>query len=98
MRDELHRRYPGLTVLDFYPDIAKESSLGTRLHLVLSPFVELSQDKTIEPICNTRFWPIATKNAPTSGNFDPRDKQYSGLTARRRALLRTAATTVFVLV
>jgi predicted nucleic acid-binding Zn-ribbon protein len=42
--------YPGLTILDFYPDIAKESSLGTRLHLVLSPFVELSQDKTIEPI------------------------------------------------
>jgi hypothetical protein len=42
--------YPGLTILDFYPDIAKESALGTRLHLVLSPFVELSQDKTIEPI------------------------------------------------
>jgi hypothetical protein len=42
--------YPGLTILDFYPDIAKESSLGTRLHLVLSPFVELSLDKTIEPI------------------------------------------------
>jgi hypothetical protein len=42
--------YPGLAILDFYPDIAKESALGTRLHLVLSPFVELSQDETIEPI------------------------------------------------
>jgi hypothetical protein len=42
--------YPGLTILDFYPDIAKESALGDRLLLVLSPFVELSQDKSIEPI------------------------------------------------
>lgn len=42
--------YPGLAILDFYPDIAKESALGTRLHLVLSPFIELSQDKTIQPI------------------------------------------------
>ena len=42
--------YPGLTMLDFYPDIAQEAALGDRLHLVLSPFVELSQDKSIEPI------------------------------------------------
>jgi hypothetical protein len=42
--------YPGLAILDFYPDIAKESALGDRLLLVLSPFVELSQDKSIEPI------------------------------------------------
>lgn len=42
--------YPGLTVLDFIPDIAKESALGPRLHLVLTPFVELSQDKEIAPI------------------------------------------------
>lgn len=42
--------YPGVAILDFYPDIAKESALGARLHLVLSPFVELSQDKTIQPI------------------------------------------------
>jgi hypothetical protein len=42
--------YPGLAILDFYPDIARESALGDRLHLVLSPFVQLSQDGTIEPI------------------------------------------------
>jgi hypothetical protein len=42
--------YPGLAILDFIPDIARESALGTRLHLVLTPFVELSQDKTIAPI------------------------------------------------
>jgi hypothetical protein len=42
--------YPGLTILDFIPDIAKESALGPRLHLVLTPFVELSQDKAIAPI------------------------------------------------
>lgn len=42
--------YPGLALLDFYPDIAKELALGDRLLLVLSPFVELSQDKSIEPI------------------------------------------------
>lgn len=42
--------YPGLTVLDFYPDIAKETALSDRLHLVLAPFVRLSQDSTIEPI------------------------------------------------
>jgi predicted nucleic acid-binding Zn-ribbon protein len=42
--------YPGLAILDFIPDIAEESALGSRLHLVLSPFVELSQDKEIEPI------------------------------------------------
>lgn len=42
--------YPGLTLLDFYPDIAQESALGDRLHLVLGPFVQLSSDKNIRPI------------------------------------------------
>jgi hypothetical protein len=42
--------YPGLTLLDFIPDIAEESALGPRLQLVLTPFVELSQDKAIAPI------------------------------------------------
>lgn len=42
--------YPGLTMLDFYPDIAKEAALGDRLHLVLGPFVDLSLDPKIEPI------------------------------------------------
>jgi chromosome segregation ATPase len=42
--------YPGLTMLDFYPDIAQESALGDRLHLVLGPFVQLSLDGEIAPI------------------------------------------------
>lgn len=42
--------YPGLAILDFIPDIARESALGTRLHTVLTPFIELSLDKTIAPI------------------------------------------------
>jgi hypothetical protein len=42
--------YPGLTILDFYPDIAKESALADRLDLVLGPFVELSLDRTISPV------------------------------------------------
>jgi hypothetical protein len=42
--------YPGLTLLDFYPDIAQEDALGDRLHLVLGPFVQLSLDKDIAPI------------------------------------------------
>jgi hypothetical protein len=46
--DDCH--YPGLTILDFYPDIARENALGDRLHLVLGPFVQLSRDKRIEPI------------------------------------------------
>jgi hypothetical protein len=43
-------RYPGLTILDFYHDIAREAALGDRLYLVLRPFVELSMDKSIAPI------------------------------------------------
>ena len=42
--------YPGLTMLDFYPDIAQKSALGDRLHLVLGPFVQLSLDGEIAPI------------------------------------------------
>ena len=42
--------YPGLAVLDFYPDIAREAALGDRLHLVLGPFVQLALEKDIEPI------------------------------------------------
>jgi predicted nucleic acid-binding Zn-ribbon protein len=42
--------YPGLTILDFYPDIAREAALGDRLHLVLGPFVDLSLDRNIAPI------------------------------------------------
>jgi hypothetical protein len=42
--------YPGLTMLDFYPDIAQEAALGDRLHLVLGPFVQLSLDEEIAPI------------------------------------------------
>lgn len=42
--------YPGLTLLDFYPDIAQENALGDRLHLVLGPFVQLSLGKDIVPI------------------------------------------------
>ena len=42
--------YPGLTILDFYPDIARETALSDRLHLVLSPFVQLSLDVGIEPV------------------------------------------------
>jgi hypothetical protein len=42
--------YPGLTILDFYPDIAREAALGDRLHLVLGPFVQLALDKGIAPI------------------------------------------------
>jgi chromosome segregation ATPase len=42
--------YPGLAILDFYPDIAQEAALGDRLHLVLGPFVRLSLDKDIAPI------------------------------------------------
>lgn len=52
--------YPGLAILDFYPDIAKESALGDRLYLVLAPFIGLSQDKDIEPvqvICTSRALP-----------------------------------------
>jgi hypothetical protein len=52
--------YPGLAILDFYPDIAKESALGDRLYLVLAPFIGLSQDKEIEPvqvICTSRALP-----------------------------------------
>jgi hypothetical protein len=43
-------RYPGLTILDFYPDIAQEAALGDRLHLVLGPSVQLSLDREIAPI------------------------------------------------
>jgi hypothetical protein len=42
--------YPGLTILEFYPDIARETALGDRLHLVLSPFVQLASDKDIQPV------------------------------------------------
>ena len=42
--------YPGITILDFYPDIARESALGDRVQLVLSPFVALSLEPAIEPI------------------------------------------------
>jgi hypothetical protein len=42
--------YPGLALLDFYPDIAREAALGDRLHLVLSPFVQLSLNPEMAPI------------------------------------------------
>ena len=42
--------YPGLAVLDFYPDIAREAALGDRLQLVLGPFVQLALEKDLEPI------------------------------------------------
>jgi hypothetical protein len=42
--------HPGLTILDFYPDIAREAALGDRLHLVLGPFVQLASHKDIAPI------------------------------------------------
>ena len=42
--------YPGLTILDFYPDIAREAALGDRLHLVLGPFVQITADRNVEPV------------------------------------------------
>jgi hypothetical protein len=39
--------YPGLTVLDFFADIAKTDSIGERLGLVLEPFIELAQQVEI---------------------------------------------------
>ena len=42
--------YPGLAILDFYPDIARETALADRLNLVLDPFVQLSLEKRIVPI------------------------------------------------
>ena len=39
--------YPGLTVLDFFADIARTDSIGERLGLVLEPFIELEQQVEI---------------------------------------------------
>jgi hypothetical protein len=42
--------YPGLTILDLFPEIIEGVAIRDRLSLVLSPFVELSEDPAIQPI------------------------------------------------
>ena len=58
--------YPGLTLLDFYPDIAQEAALADRLHLVLAPFVQLSLDPAIAPIQVI----VASRGLPESPNIN----------------------------
>jgi hypothetical protein len=52
--------YPGLTILDFFPDIANSVAIRDRLSLVLEPFVELARDEDMDPIqiiATTRDFP-----------------------------------------
>ncbi len=42
--------YPGLTVLDLFPELVDGIAIRDRLALVLKPFVDLSKDPQIEPI------------------------------------------------
>jgi hypothetical protein len=42
--------YPGLTILDLFPEIIEGVTIRDRLGLVLDPFVELSEDPAIAPI------------------------------------------------
>jgi hypothetical protein len=42
--------YPGLAVLDLFPEIAKGVAIRERLNLVLDPFVRLFQDPHIKPV------------------------------------------------
>ena len=42
--------YPGLTILDLFPEIVEGVSIRDRLGLVLDPFVELSENPAIAPI------------------------------------------------
>ncbi|MGH8727707.1 MAG: hypothetical protein ACREV9_06030 [Burkholderiales bacterium] len=42
--------YPGLAILDLFPDIAKGVAIRDRLSLVLDPFIRLSEDADIQPI------------------------------------------------
>jgi hypothetical protein len=42
--------YPGLTILDLFPDIIEGVAMRDRLSLVLEPFVELSERQDVSPI------------------------------------------------
>ncbi|MGE3280012.1 MAG: hypothetical protein AB7O13_03240 [Alphaproteobacteria bacterium] len=42
--------YPGLVILDLFPDIAKGKTMRDRVGLVLEPFVFLAADPGITPI------------------------------------------------
>ena len=42
--------YPGLTILDLFPEIIDGVTIRDRLGMVLEPFVELSEDPAIAPI------------------------------------------------
>ena len=42
--------YPGLTILDLFPDIAKGEAMRDRVSLVMRPFVDLASDPSLMPI------------------------------------------------